>query len=103
MAHLVAQKERHVCGAYLVVHFVRWLGLGTGFLSKRSRRARHLGESGMGSLHECGWLLLMLISNAYLYKFPRRAVSRSTRLGIEKEGFGGEQGGGRRGATHLDI
>lgn len=38
----------------------------------------------MGSLHECGWLLLMLISNAYLYKFPRRAVSRSTRLGIEK-------------------
>lgn len=31
-----------------------------------------------GILHECGWLaLLMLISNAYLHEFPRRAVSRS--------------------------
>lgn len=32
---------------------------------------RGIGGPGMESSHECGWLLLMLISNAYLCKFPR--------------------------------
>lgn len=97
-------KSGNVCGGvYLVVvHFVRWLGTGTGFL-KTIKTCAAFGGTGMGSLRECGWLLLMLISNAYLYKFPRRAVSRSTRLGIEKDSAASKAGAEGQGIWTYDY
>lgn len=61
-------------------------GLGRGLaFSKRSRRARHWVERGWEFAR-----VRLAFADAHfkcisvLYKFPRRAVSRSTRLGIEK-------------------
>lgn len=76
---VVAQQVVQRCGActYLGDQSVRWLGDGTWFLNVQD--VRGIGGPGMEGLHECGWLLLMLISNAYLYKFPTGGRYRARR------------------------